>query len=87
MSITSFSQTKDIRKGDEAFVAKTYSIAKEYYNTACEEIEESEQKLINEYLSQEILGIEPLEERIKIMNNVLIFFIFNSLFSGFISKL
>ena len=59
---------KEMKQGK--FKEKDISIAKEYYNTACEEIEESEQKLINEYLSQEILGIEPLEERVKIMNNV-----------------
>ena len=52
------------------FNDKDISIAKEYYNTACEEVEESEYKIINEYLSQEILGIEPLEERVKIMNKV-----------------
>ena len=52
------------------FTDKDINIAKEYYNTACEEVEESEYKIINEYLSQEILGIEPLEERVKIMNKV-----------------
>ena len=59
---------KDMKQGK--FKDKDILIAKEYYNTACEEVEESEQKLINEYLSQEILGQEPLEERIKIMNKV-----------------
>ena len=52
------------------FNDKDISIAKEYYNTACEEVEENEQKIINEYLSQEILDIEPLEERKNIMNKV-----------------
>ena len=52
------------------FTDKDINIAKEYYNTACEEVEESEYKIINEYLSQEILGVEPLEERVKIMNKV-----------------
>ena len=59
---------KEMKQGK--FNDKDISIAKEYYNTACEEVEESEQKIINEYLSQEILGTEPLEERVKIMNNV-----------------
>lgn len=59
---------KDMKKGK--FTDKDINIAKEYYNTACEEVEESEYKIINEYLSQEILGVEPLEERVKIMNNV-----------------
>ena len=59
---------KDMKKGK--FTDKDINIAKEYYNTACEEVEESEYKIINEYLSQEILGIEPLEERVKIMNKV-----------------
>lgn len=59
---------KDMKKGK--FTDKDINIAKEYYNTACEEVEESEYKIINEYLSQEILGVEPLEERVKIMNKV-----------------
>lgn len=59
---------KDMKKGK--FTDKDIAIAKEYYNTAAEEVEESEQKIINEYLSQEILGIEPLSERVKIMNKV-----------------
>ena len=59
---------KDMKNGK--FTDKDINIAKEYYNTACEEVEESEYKIINEYLSQEILGIEPLEERVKIMNKV-----------------
>lgn len=59
---------KDMKKGK--FKDKDLLIAKEYYNTACEEVEESELKIINEYLSQEILGIEPLSERVKIMNKV-----------------
>ena len=59
---------KDMKKGK--FTDKDINIAKEYYNTACEEVEESEYKIINEYLSQEILEVEPLEERVKIMNNV-----------------
>ena len=59
---------KEMKKGK--FTDKDINIAKEYYNTACEEVEESEYKIINEYLSQEILGIEPLEERVKIMNKV-----------------
>ena len=37
VSISSFSQTKDVRKGDEAFAAKTYSIAKEYYLKAIDD--------------------------------------------------
>ena len=59
---------KDMKQGK--FNDKDISIAKEYYNTACEEVEENEYKIINEYLSQEILGTEPLEERVKIMNKV-----------------
>ena len=59
---------KEMKKGK--FTDKDINIAKEYYNTACEEVEESEYKIINEYLSQEILGVEPLEERVKIMNKI-----------------
>ena len=59
---------KNMKKGK--FTDKDINIAKEYYNTACEEVEESEYKIINEYLSQEIHGVEPLEERVKIMNKV-----------------
>ena len=35
-----------------------------------QKLRRKEYKIINEYLSQEILGIEPLEERVKIMNKV-----------------
>ncbi len=59
---------KSMKKGK--FTDKDISIAKEYYSTAAEEIEESEYKIISECLSREILGLEPIEERVKIMNNV-----------------
>ena len=52
------------------FSEKDITIAKEFYNTSAEEVEESEFRMINEVLSEEILGLTPINERVAKMNNV-----------------
>ena len=49
---------------------KEIQIAKEFYSSAAKEIEESEYRMMNEVFMQEILGIEPLEERVRKMRQV-----------------
>lgn len=58
----------DIKKGK--FTERDIAIAKEFYSTAQEEITENEHRIINEYLSRELLGIDPVEKRIEKMNKV-----------------
>lgn len=58
----------DMKKG--RFTERDITIAKEFYNTAQEEIEENEYRIINEYLARELLGVDPVEERIEKMNKV-----------------
>ena len=52
------------------FTDNDISIAKELYNTAINTIEESPNNLINEYLTERVLGLESYNDRDKIMNNV-----------------
>ncbi len=58
----------DMKKGK--FTERDIAIAKEFYNTAQEEIEENEYRIINEYLARQLLGVDPVEERLEKMNNV-----------------
>lgn len=58
----------DMKKGK--FSEKDIMIAKEFYNTVQEEIEENEHRLINDALSRLILGVDPIEERSSKMNKV-----------------
>lgn len=58
----------DLKKGK--FSDKDISIAKEIYNTSLEEIEESEFRIINEYLLREIFNYDSIENRINKMNKV-----------------
>ena len=58
----------DMKKGH--FTDEDIQIAKEIYNTAMDELEESDNRMIGEVLSEEVLGLDPLEERIKKMNKV-----------------
>ena len=53
-SIASFAQSKDIRKGDEAFVTKTYSIAKEFYSKAYDDAKASNDSTTMAYASYKI---------------------------------
>jgi predicted Zn-dependent peptidase len=52
---------KDMQKGK--FSESDINIAKQFYNSSLENIEESEFYIINEYLFEEILGIEPIRTR------------------------
>lgn len=58
----------DMKKGK--FDNNDIDIAKQYYETSIEAIDESEINIINEYLYEEILGLEPIEERAKKMQKV-----------------
>lgn len=59
---------KDMKKGK--FSDNDINKAKEMYNASVEELEENEYRIINEYLFSDILGLEPLPERVKKMNKV-----------------
>ena len=58
----------DMKKGK--FSDSDISKAKEYYFSSLEDIDENESKMINEVLKEEILGLEPLKDRIELMKKV-----------------
>ena len=58
----------DMKKGK--FTESDIDKAKEYYFSSLEDIDENENKMINEILKEEILNIEPLKERIELMKKV-----------------
>lgn len=58
----------DMKKGK--FSEKDVKVAKEFYSTIQEELEENEHRLINDSLSRLILGVDSLDERIAKMNKV-----------------
>ena len=58
----------EMKKGH--FNKEEIDAAKEFYHTALEAIEESENALISEFLFEEILGIDPIAQRIEKMNKV-----------------
>lgn len=58
----------DMKKGK--FSEKDIEVAKEFYYTSAEELEESDNRIINEYLTESILGLEPIEERVKKIGKV-----------------
>lgn len=58
----------DMKKGK--FSEKDIKVAKEFYNTIQEELEENEYRLTNDYLSCLILGLDPIEKRLEKMNKV-----------------
>ena len=45
-------------------------MAKEFYYTSIEELEEDEYRIIAEFMMEEILGLPPIVERLKKMNKV-----------------
>ena len=45
-------------------------MAKEIYNTSIENIEENPHRIISEYLSEEITGLDPYKDRLEKMNKV-----------------
>ncbi len=58
----------EMKKGK--FTEENLKAAKEYYNTALEELEESESRIIDNYYMMELLGTDDLEEKRKKMNQV-----------------
>ena len=49
---------------------KDIDVAKRIYHTALEEIEESDNRMISELLSEDILQIDPIETRMEKMSSV-----------------
>lgn len=58
----------DMKKGN--FSLKDLNMAKEYYNTALEEVEESQAKIINNYYMTELIGTDSIEVKREKMNAV-----------------
>ena len=58
----------DMRKGK--FTDKDIEVAKEYFNTALEEMEESENRIIDNYLMMELIGTDTIEEKRRKINQV-----------------
>ena len=59
---------QNIKRGH--FTDTDINNAKEFFNTLTDEIEDSPQNIISEYLFTSILGVDPIEERIRKMNKV-----------------
>ena len=58
----------DMKKGK--FTDKEIDVAKEYFSTALEELEESENRILDNYLMMDLLGIDSIEERKKMISKV-----------------
>ena len=58
----------ELQKGH--FTEKDIEVAKRIYHTALEEIEESDNRMISELLSEDILKIDPIETRMEKMSSV-----------------
>lgn len=58
----------DMKKGN--FTLKDINTAKEYFNTALEETEESQSKIINNYYMMELIGTDTIEVKREKMNKV-----------------
>lgn len=58
----------DMKKG--RFSDEDILTAKEYYNTALEEVEDSESKIINNYYMMELIGTDDIDTKRKMMNKV-----------------
>ena len=52
------------------FTDRDINMAKEYFNTALEELEESESKIINNYLMMELIGTDTIDVKREKMNKV-----------------
>lgn len=57
-----------MKKGN--FTERDINTAKEYYNTALEELEESESKIINDYYMMELIGTDTIDVKREKMNKV-----------------
>lgn len=58
----------DMKKGN--FTERDINTAKEYFNTALEELEESESKIINNYYMMELIGTDTIDVKREKMNKV-----------------
>lgn len=58
----------DMKKGN--FTERDINTAKEYYNTALEELEESEAKIINNYYMMELIGTDTIDVKREKMSKV-----------------
>lgn len=58
----------EMKKGH--FTNEDIEIAKEFYHTSLEAVEENENAIISEFLFEEILGLDPIKERLEKMNKV-----------------
>lgn len=58
----------DMKKG--RITSKEIEVAKEFYRTSLDEIEENENRMINEVLSEEILGLDPINTRMENISKV-----------------
>lgn len=58
----------DLKKGK--FSDRDIEIAKEFYYTSIEELEEDEYRIIAEFMMEEIMGLDPIVERLKKMSKV-----------------
>lgn len=58
----------DMKKGK--FTLRDINMAKEYYNTALEELEESQYKIVNNYYMSELIGTDTIEVKREKMNKV-----------------
>lgn len=59
---------QDMKKGK--FTDLDINVAKEFYKTSAESLMESPSRIINEVLTEEILGVEPLSERVRKIEKV-----------------
>ena len=59
---------QDMKKGK--FTDSDNNVAKEFYKTSAESLMESPSRIINEVLTEEILGVEPLSERVRKIEKV-----------------
>lgn len=59
---------QDMKKGK--FTDSDINVAKEFYKTSAESLMESPSRIINEVLTEEILGVEPLSERVRKIEKV-----------------
>ena len=57
-----------LKKGK--FSENDVKVAKEFYQSSITSIEESPMSIIREYLTEEMIGLDPYQERVKIMNRV-----------------
>ena len=59
---------QDMKKGK--FTDSDINVAQEFYKTSAESLMESPSRIINEVLTEEILGVEPLSERVRKIEKV-----------------